>query len=345
MNLQTRYIFNSDTTVYAIWRWSEGNNNTLTANSRKHTASPHEVRSNGSNFVRSYSITIISVKNGRVIASKSNASEGKTVTLTVSPDTGCRLGSLNITDSSGAQISATSNTDGTHTFTMPSSNVTITPVFVARDSESVSSVSVPVLKVFDIVSEREPILFTDVPVTYPLYGDIRWAAEKGLMNGYTDGTYRPEKAVSSITVIAVLGRMDNPSLKDAAGGFWYSPYVNWANNKGIIPSDVRVQDSILTRGEMARMLVNYLKAAELLYSFQSRCIRGRKSDEPGRTGSIPDPLQQGNFSGSKRRHFADESKRLFEPRPISRFASQTVRLGIVRTWRSINLTKPEERLC
>ena len=89
------------------------------------------------------------------------------------------------------------------------------------------------------------------------------------MNGYTDGTYRPEKAVSSITVIAVLGRMDNPNLKDAAGSFWYSPYVNWANNKGIIPSDVRVQDSILTRGEMARMLVNYLKAADVNCSIPS----------------------------------------------------------------------------
>ena len=188
-------------------------------------------------------------------------SSGTLVTLTGTPNPGYVLQDVTIVDSGKNPISKTLGANGTYTFTMPSSDVKITPIFVASPSVTPTTVPVPIpqpTKVPTPTPERSP--FSDVETTHPLYNDIKWANSQKLMMGYKDGTYKPGKAVSSITVIVVLGRMDNPNLKNATSGLWYSPYVSWANSKGIIPSDVKIQDTILTRGEMARLLVNYLKS-------------------------------------------------------------------------------------
>ena len=102
--------------------------------------------------------------------------------------------------------------------------------------------------------------FPDVEVSYGLYNDILWAWESGLIRGGNSGLYRPTKAVSSITVIAVLCRLENWGIQDATSGLWYQPYLNWANKYHIIPPDIRIEDDVLSRGATAKLLVSYIKA-------------------------------------------------------------------------------------
>lgn len=78
-----------------------------------------------------YTITVADgIEHGTVTPDKTTASESDSVTLTVTPDSGYVLSSLTVTDDNGTTITTTDNGDGTHTFTMPESNVKATATFV-----------------------------------------------------------------------------------------------------------------------------------------------------------------------------------------------------------------------
>lgn len=72
-----------------------------------------------------YGITATSVANGYIGLSATSATPGTTVTVTPYPNSGYRLESL-----VSGQVTLTRQSNGTYTFTMPSTAVTITPTFV-----------------------------------------------------------------------------------------------------------------------------------------------------------------------------------------------------------------------
>ena len=74
--------------------------------------------------VQLYSITIADAENGSIVPSHSSAAEGIEVTLTVTPDDGYMLSSI---EASGVTLT---ESEGQYTFTMPASNVTVTATFV-----------------------------------------------------------------------------------------------------------------------------------------------------------------------------------------------------------------------
>ncbi|MBR1804087.1 MAG: hypothetical protein IJ775_04195, partial [Muribaculaceae bacterium] len=71
-----------------------------------------------------YSITVAESENGTVVADKTDAEEGETVTLTVTPDEGYELGTLTYTIE-GAEPVAIENNE----FVMPAAPVTVTATF------------------------------------------------------------------------------------------------------------------------------------------------------------------------------------------------------------------------
>ena len=75
------------------------------------------------------SITINEMTHGTVTASVTEAWEGKTVILTPVPDGNYELGTLTVTDGNSASVAVTDNGDGTYTFTMPATAVTVSATF------------------------------------------------------------------------------------------------------------------------------------------------------------------------------------------------------------------------
>ena len=63
-------------------------------------------------------------------SNRTNASNGSTVTLTVTPDSGYVLDALTVTDSRGNEIKLTAQGGNKYTFTMPSRAVTVKASFV-----------------------------------------------------------------------------------------------------------------------------------------------------------------------------------------------------------------------
>ncbi len=79
-----------------------------------------------------YTITVGSFAHGNVSASRTDASAGSLVVLTVEPNAGYELepGSISVTDSDGQSISLTTLTDGvSYRFSMPESNVSVSATF------------------------------------------------------------------------------------------------------------------------------------------------------------------------------------------------------------------------
>ena len=75
-----------------------------------------------------YDVTISSVTGGEVNSDKAEALAGETVTLTIAPADGYVLGSIKVEDASDNTV-AVDISGNTAIFTMPSSNVTVTPAW------------------------------------------------------------------------------------------------------------------------------------------------------------------------------------------------------------------------
>ena len=88
----------------------------------------------------SYVITIDGgITNGTVTASKSKAVYGETVTLTPVPDGNYALGTLTVTDESSASVTVMDNGDGTYSFTMPATAVTVNATFTHNNNLTLST--------------------------------------------------------------------------------------------------------------------------------------------------------------------------------------------------------------
>ena len=87
-----------------------------------------------------YAVTIDEgITNGSVTANKSKAAYDETVTLTPVPDGNYALGTLTVTDESSNEIAVTDNGDGTYSFTMPATAVTVSATFTHNDNLTLST--------------------------------------------------------------------------------------------------------------------------------------------------------------------------------------------------------------
>ena len=71
-----------------------------------------------------YTVTVTNTQHGTVTASPTSAAAGTKVTITVAPDSGYELDTLTVKQTDGTAVEVNDNT-----FTMPASNVTVTPTF------------------------------------------------------------------------------------------------------------------------------------------------------------------------------------------------------------------------
>ncbi|MBR6449895.1 MAG: hypothetical protein IKS96_08135 [Fibrobacter sp.] len=137
--------------VYSMSSSSSASVGTITTTNRNMTLKFH---SDGSNVGAGLDLTVAldgdphtvsvsSASNGSVTPSSSSVKPFSTVTLTANPNTGYVLKSVSVKTSSGETISATGGWDTNNkiTFTMPNSNVTVTPVF-AKDKYAITNVPV-----------------------------------------------------------------------------------------------------------------------------------------------------------------------------------------------------------
>ncbi|MBR0441631.1 MAG: Ig-like domain-containing protein, partial [Firmicutes bacterium] len=160
-------------------------------------------------------------ENGEVTVEKDKAAEGSKVTIKVDPDEGYVVDEVTVTDKKGNKIPVTDNGDGTYTFTMPDTEVSVDASF----------------------KKKEPVSnpFADIRPSDYFYDAVLWAYENGITDG-TDAThFSPSKSCSRGQMVTFLWRAaGSPEPKsgtcpftDIDSGAYYYKAVLWAYENGI----------------------------------------------------------------------------------------------------------------
>jgi hypothetical protein len=179
----------------------------------------------------SYAISVANAEGGKVSASPAKASKGTKVTLTVTAEDGKELDALTVTDASGKTLETTKNADGTYTFTMPASKVTVTATF--KDAETQE----PEPAEEDCPAEK----FTDVDTSKWYHEAVDYVLTKGVMEGNSDGTFTPNGTLTRAQLAQILynaagkpeATAENP-FTDVPENQWYAKAVIWAAQAGVV---------------------------------------------------------------------------------------------------------------
>ena len=166
---------------------------------------------------RQYTVTATAGDHGSIShAGKTVVKSGDNVTYVITPDEGYEIASVLV---NGADIGAVRE----YTFWNVKSDCTI----------SVSFREIP-------AAHYNP--FVDVNPSDAYYDAVLYVYENGLFKGVSETEFAPDTTMTRAMFVTVLGRMAgvNPllyqksSFTDVEVGQWYSPYVEWAAQSGIV---------------------------------------------------------------------------------------------------------------
>ena len=84
--------------------------------------------------------------------------------------------------------------------------------------------------------------FTDVLRLDPYYASVRFVYDRGLFRGVSPTRFAPDSYLTRAMFVTVLGRLcgvdvslyADTTFDDVESGQWYSPYVEWAADAGIV---------------------------------------------------------------------------------------------------------------
>lgn len=153
----------------------------------------------------------------------------------------------------------TVNFSGTVSVTAKEGQATIIPDRLAvndfKNGEATLRVTVPnedrvVLRAQNgaLIGESEPLVFeeakafTDVGRGHPNYTAIHYLYNQGVINGYSDGTFKPEKTVNRVEALKMLmlafnagtGPAESLTFSDTDNSAWYATTLGTAVAKGIV---------------------------------------------------------------------------------------------------------------
>lgn len=91
---------------------------------------------------------------------------------------------------------------------------------------------------------------------------IKWAAEKGIVEGYPDGTFKPEKHVTEAEFVAILARYvqntDKQKIAERQPGKHWAQSIYDELRRWDLPlkgyNNDKIKDSAITRGDVARVI-------------------------------------------------------------------------------------------
>ena len=207
-----------------------------------------------------YAVTVEKSEHGKVTSNRTNASNGSTVTLTVTPDSGYVLDALTVTDSRGNEIKLTAQGGNKYTFTMPSRAVTVKASFVPLPDDT--------QKPCDGGADCPSRSFTDLGSVGTWYHEaVDYVLQNGLMGGYGNGLFGPNDNLFRAQFAQILfNREGRPVVNyllqygDVATGAWYTEAIRWATSRGIVGgygNGMFGPNDSITREQLAVMLWRY----------------------------------------------------------------------------------------
>jgi hypothetical protein len=88
------------------------------------------------------------------------------------------------------------------------------------------------------------------------------AKQRGIVQGYANGTFQPGKLVNTAEAIKILLNAYDKSIQEASGEHWYRPYVEYLDTNEILGAHAYVPWDTLTRVHAADLLWRVLRFQE-----------------------------------------------------------------------------------
>ena len=131
--------------------------------------------------------------------------------------------------------------------------ITATPSFRDNATPSVPS-GTPAQNPFNPDAGKDSLPFADVNANSWYYFGVKFAYEKGLMNGTGNGTFSPNADTTRGMIVTMLARLEG---QNTSGTPWYAAGQKWAMDNGI--SDGTNMTGAITREQLAAILFRYAK--------------------------------------------------------------------------------------
>ena len=196
-----------------------------------------------------YAVTVPDkTENGSLSVSSKNAKRGSDVTVTATPDKGYEVDDIVAKDAKGNKLTLKDNGDGTYTFTMPASKVTVTAAFAEKKAEP-------------IAPEK---LFADVSAEEYYYEAVKWASENGVTGGIGENLFGAKLPCTRAQIVTFLWRAAGSPEPKGMSGFvdvsadaYYAKAVAWAVEEGIVSGTSATTfspDAVCTRAQSVAFL-------------------------------------------------------------------------------------------
>lgn len=194
--------------------------------------------------------------NGHVSVSPRAPKKGDTVTVALTPNGNYAAGNVVVKGSGGSKLEVWDNHDGTYSFTQPGEAVTVEATFVPRsqampffnvwpddwcydavcyvnsrgvmggytngffrpNAQLTRAMLAQILcNLAGGVSANDPIQYNDVPAGAWYAEAVRWAAGKGIVSGYGDGSFKPDAPITREQFAVMLYRFQQLRNGGSAG--------------------------------------------------------------------------------------------------------------------------------
>lgn len=119
-------------------------------------------------------------------------------------------------------------------------------------------------------AQADAELFNDVSSSNPYKDAIAWAKQSGILQGYPDGSFKPDRTVNRAEFLKIVLGAKGINVSDVAGsavfkdvddGAWYAPYIRYAKTQSIIqgyPDGTFKPDQTVNFAEALKMAYNAL---------------------------------------------------------------------------------------
>ena len=197
-----------------------------------------------------YAVTVPDkTENGSLSVTPKNAKKGSDVTITATPDKGYEVDDIVAKDAKGNKLTLKDNGDGTYTFTMPASKVTIEATFAEKQADE------------SVAPEK---LFADVSAEEYYYEAVKWASENGVTGGIGENLFGAKLPCTRAQIVTFLWRAAGSPEPKGMSGFvdvsadaYYAKAVAWAVEQGIVSGTSATTfspDAVCTRAQSVAFL-------------------------------------------------------------------------------------------
>ncbi|MBD3360700.1 hypothetical protein GF366_02760 [Candidatus Peregrinibacteria bacterium] len=104
------------------------------------------------------------------------------------------------------------------------------------------------------LSECSSSDFPDVPKDEWFYMYVCIADNKGIIDGYPDGTFKPAGNINFAEAAKIIVNALPEYEAGQTGGEWFTPFVSVLEANDAVPPTVYSNDKLITRGEMAYII-------------------------------------------------------------------------------------------